>query len=264
MTAPGETGGDGAGMALRLQGVSVAYGDRPALDGVSLAVRRGERVALVGPSGAGKSTLLGLGNGTVAPTGGRVEVLGVDPAAASPRALRALRGEIGSVHQQLNLIGPLRVVHNVNAGRLGTWSRLRALRSLVRPQQIGEARAALERVGIAPYLHVRTDRLSGGEQQRVALARVLVQDPALVLADEPVASLDPARAEEVMRLLCGLLDQQSGERRTLVVSLHDFDLAVRHCDRVVGLRQGRVILDLAVGEVGEGTRERIYDLTPDT
>jgi phosphonate transport system ATP-binding protein len=260
---PDEAGGDDAGLALRLQGVSVAYGDRWALDGLNLSVHRGERVALVGPSGAGKSTLLGLGNGTVTPTGGRVEVLGVDPTAASAGALRALRGRIGSVHQQLNLVGPLQVVHNVNAGRLGTWSRLRALRSLVRPLQVDEARAALERVGIGAYLHTRTDQLSGGEQQRVALARVLIQDPDLVLADEPVASLDPARAEEVMSLLCGLLDQQSGERRTLVVSLHDFDLAVRHCDRIVGLRQGRVVLDVAVEEVGEGTRERIYDLVPD-
>lgn len=260
---PVEAGRDDAGVALRLQGVSVAYGGRPVLDGVSLSVRRGERVALVGPSGAGKSTLLGLGNATVTPTGGRVEVLGVDPTAASAGALRALRSRIGSVHQQLNLIGPLQVVHNVNAGRLGSWSRLRALRSLVRPLHVDEARAALERVGIAAYLHTRTDRLSGGEQQRVALARVLIQDPDLVLADEPVSSLDPARAEEVMGLLCRLLDQQSGERRTLVVSLHDFDLAVRHCDRIVGLRQGQVVLDVAVEEVGEGTREQIYDLTPD-
>ncbi|MFE7629547.1 phosphonate ABC transporter ATP-binding protein [Kocuria sp. NPDC057446] len=261
--APGAPDRDGAGVALGLQDLSVAYGARLALDRVNLSVRRGERVALVGPSGAGKSTLLGLANGTVAPTGGRVEVLGVDPAAASPVALRALRGRIGAVHQQLNLVGPLQVVHNVNAGRLGTWSRLRALRSLVRPLHVEEARAALERVGIAEYLHTRTDRLSGGEQQRVALARVLVQDPDLVLADEPVSSLDPARAEEVMSLLCGVLDEQAGARRTLVVSLHDFDLAVRHCDRIVGLRQGRVVLDVAVEEVAEGTRERIYDMTPD-
>ena len=260
----GEVSQDEARIALRLQGVSVAYGNRLALDGVDLSVRRGERVALVGPSGAGKSTLLGLGSGTVVPTQGRLEVLGVDPWAVSPGALRRLRARIGSVHQQLHLVGPLPVVHNVNAGRLGTWGRLRALRSLVRPLQVDEARMALDRVGIGPYLHVRTDRLSGGEQQRVALARLLVQDPELVLADEPVASLDPARAEEVMSLLCGLLEQPAGHRRTLVVSLHDFDLAVRHCDRVVALRQGRVVLDVPVEEVDEGTRARIYDLAPDT
>lgn len=264
VTPPRETGRADAGIVLRLQGVRVAYGNRMALDGVDLSVRRGERVALVGPSGAGKSTLLGLGNGTVVPTQGRVDVLGVEPRAVSPGALRKLRARIGSVHQQLHLVGPLPVVHNVNAGRLGAWGRLRALRSLLRPLQLDEARTALERVGIGPDLQMRTDRLSGGEQQRVALARLLVQDPELVLADEPVASLDPARAEDVMRLLCGLLEQPTGHRRTLVVSLHDFDLAVRHCDRVVALRQGRVVLDVPVEEVDEATRARIYDLVPDT
>lgn len=249
--------------AVVLRNVSVAFGDRRALDGVSLTVRPGERVALVGPSGAGKSTLLGLCNGTVAPTGGRLEVLGTDPARASAGDLRALRARIGAVHQRLNLVGPLRVVHNVNAGRLGRWSRWRALASLVRPLQVDQAREALARVGIAEHLNARTDRLSGGEQQRVALARVLVQDPELVLADEPVSSLDPARAAEVMGLLCGVLDERDGPRRTLLVSLHDFDLALRHCDRVVGLRQGRVVLDAPVAEVDGQIRERLYDLARD-
>lgn len=254
---------EGTEPALHLEGVSVAYGDRRALNGVDLHVHRGERVALVGPSGAGKSTLLGLGNGSVSPTDGLLEVLGTDPTTLSSSGLQELRRRIGTVHQRFNLVGPLRVVHNVNAGRLGTWSRLRALHSLVRPLQVDEAREALDRVGIAEHLRMRTDQLSGGEQQRVALARVLVQNPDLMLADEPVSSLDPARAEEVMGLLCGLLDQETGKRRTLVVSLHDFDLAVRHCDRVVGLRRGRVVLDVLAADVDERTRERIYDLQPD-
>lgn len=248
-----------AGTALLLRGVTVDHGDRKALDEVDLVVRDGERVALVGPSGAGKSTLLGLGNGMVVPTSGHVEVLGTDPARADPGALRGLRRRIGTVHQQLNLIGPLRVVHNLNAGRLGTWGRLRAARSLVRPLEVDRAREALARVGIADRIDVRTDRLSGGEQQRVALARVLVQDPDIILADEPVSSLDPARAEEVMALLCGVL----GEHRTLVVSLHDFDLAVRHCDRIVGLRGGRVVLDTPSSEVDHDVRNRLYDLAPE-
>jgi phosphonate transport system ATP-binding protein len=226
-------------------------------------VRRGERVALVGPSGAGKSTLLGLTNGSVLPSSGRLDVLGVDPTRTSAGALRALRRRIGAVHQQLHLIGPLRVVHNVNAGRLGSWSAWRALWSLVRPVQVEDARRALKRVGIAEHLHQRTDRLSGGEQQRVALARVLVQAPELVLADEPVSSLDPARAEEVMGLLGTLLDAGTGQPRTLVVSLHDVDLAVRHCDRVVGLRHGRVVLDVRAADLDDEARRRLYDLTPD-
>lgn len=248
---------------VALREVSVTFGNRRALDGVSLTVQPGERVALVGPSGAGKSTLLGLCNGTVAPTAGRVEVLGADPVRASSAELRALRARIGTVHQRLNLVGPLRVVHNVNAGRLGRWSRWRSLYSLLRPLEVDQARAALGRMGIAEHLHARTDRLSGGEQQRVALARLLVQDPEVVLADEPVSSLDPARAEEVMGLLSGLLHGQGTPRRTLLVSLHDFDLALRHCDRIVGLRQGRVVLDAPVGKVDERIRARLYDLAHD-
>lgn len=262
MAEPGSAAG-GENLALRLRDVSVAYGDRRALDGVDLTVRRGERVALVGPSGAGKSTLLGLATGSVLPTSGHLEVLGADPTRIHPGTLRDLRRRIGAVHQRLHLVGPLRVVHNVNAGRLGSWSPLRALWSLVRPLQVEQARQALDRVGIAEHLHQLTDRLSGGEQQRVALARVLVQDPELVLADEPVSSLDPARAAEVMDLLGALLDTVRGPRRTLVVSLHDFDLAVRHCDRVVGLRRGRVVLDVRTADLDEGARDRLYDLSPD-
>lgn len=247
---------------VSLREVSVYYGGRRAVDCITLQVRPGERVALVGPSGAGKSTLLRLCNGTVVPSSGRLRVLGEDPARLPAGRLRALRRRIGAVHQQLHLIGPLRAVHNVNAGHLGRWGRWRALRSLVSPLQVDQARDALARVGIAGHLYSRTDRLSGGEQQRVALARVLVQDPDLVLADEPVSSLDPARADEVMRLLCGLMEE-THRRRTLVVSLHDFDLAVRHCDRVVGLRHGRVVLDLPADEVDDRARERLYDLGPD-
>lgn len=263
MTQPDPLPPGTGGPALRLRGVTVAYGQRRALDGVDLQVRPGERVALVGPSGAGKSTLLALLTGAVAPTSGRLEVLGVDPARTPPAALRALRRRIGSVHQRLHLVGPLRVVHNVNAGRLGTWSAARALWSLVRPARVEEARRALARVGIAEHLHQRTDRLSGGEQQRVALARVLVQDPELVLADEPVSSLDPARAEEVMGLLTTLLDSGTGRARTLVVSLHDITLAVRHCDRVIGLRQGRVVLDVPSAALDAQSRQRLYALEPD-
>lgn len=245
------------GHVVSLRAVRVVRGDVAALDGVDLTVRSGERVALVGPSGAGKSTLLGLCAGAVAPDEGRVEVLGQDLPAANARELATVRQRIGTVHQQLHLVGPLRVVHNVNAGRLGHWSRTRALRSLVSPLEIDTARQALDRVGIADKLLLRTDQLSGGEQQRVALARVLVQQPDLVLADEPVSSLDPARAEEVMDLLC---DVVAGHSRTLVVSLHNFDLAVRRCDRVVGLRHGKVAFDLPVDQVDDEMRRRLYQI----
>ncbi|HEV7825116.1 MAG TPA: phosphonate ABC transporter ATP-binding protein [Mycobacteriales bacterium] len=236
---------------IALHDVSVTYGARTALAGVTLTVRPGERVALVGPSGAGKSTLLGVLGGLVPVTSGAVDLLGSDPATLGPASLRRLRARIGTVHQDLHLVGPLRVVHNVNAGRLAHWSTARALWSLLRPQGVAEARRALERVGLGDRLADRTDTLSGGQQQRVALARVLVQEPELVLADEPVSSLDPGLAAEVV----GLLVATSG---TLVASLHDFDLARRYCSRLVGMAGGRVVFDLPAHAVTDGHARDLY------
>ena len=233
-------------VVVSLRDVHVVYDGRAALDGFDLDVFPGEHVALVGPSGAGKTTALRLCTASVLPTSGTVAVLGHDLNGAGPGELHEVRRRVGTIHQQLHLVGPLRVVHNVNAGHLGSWSRARALRSLLRPAGVDEARDALARVGIADKLLERTDRLSGGEQQRVALARVLVQGPELILADEPVSSLDPARAEEVMDLLAEVV---VGRSRTLLVSLHDFALARRRCDRIVGVRDGRVAFDLPAGEV---------------
>lgn len=200
----------------------------------------GERVAVVGASGAGKSTLLGVLNGSVRPSAGEVHVLGTDPAALRGRELRRLRARTGTIHQDLELPGALRVVHNVNAGRLGSWSAARAAWSLVQPQDTAEVRRALDRVGLGDRMYERTDRLSGGQRQRVALARVLLQQPELVLADEPASALDPALADLALELLGELATARGG---ALLACLHDPALALRHCDRVVGLADGRVVLD---------------------
>lgn len=248
-----------AEVVVRLSAVSVSYAGRPALTDIDLTVRAGERVALVGPSGAGKSTLLSVCAGSLRPDAGDVEVLGQRLAELSAGGLRDVRRRIGTIHQRLHLVGRLRVVHNVNAGHLGRWNSWQAFSSLIRPRQVDTARAALARTGIADKLNARTDELSGGEQQRVALARVLVQDPDLVLADEPVASLDPARGDEVMSLLC---DTVATPARALLVSLHDFDLAVRRCDRVVGVQRGRILFDLPAIEVDPGMRAALYALDP--
>ena len=218
-------------------------------------VGAGERVALVGASGAGKSTLLGVVNGSVAPDRGRVEVLGADPAALRGAALRRLRGRVGTVHQHLELVGPLRVVHNVNAGRLAGWPAWRAAWSLVRPQGVPEVVAALDRVGLADRVFDRTDQLSGGQRQRVAIARLLVQRPELVLADEPASALHPALAERALALLAGLADDAGG---ALVASLHDPALALRHCTRVVGLAGGRVVLDAPTSALSAGDLADFY------
>ena len=265
----------GAPEAVVLRDVVVRYGRRTALDGVSLAVAAGERVGLVGPSGAGKSTLLGLLDGLVPATSGTVEVLGADLSRLRGAELVRLQARIGTVHQRLELVGPLQVVHNVSAGQLGRWSTARALWSLVRPQEVERARAALAAVGLVDRLRDRTDTLSGGQQQRVALARVLAQEPDLVLADEPVSALDPALSEEVVRLLATVTPSTASTAstastpstsgaggRTLVASLHDTDLARRWCDRLVGLREGRVLFDLPAARVGEEHLRRLYAGTP--
>jgi phosphonate transport system ATP-binding protein len=220
--------------------VEVRFGGTTALTGIELTVQAGERVAVIGPSGAGKSTLLGLANGSVTPTAGTVQVLGAVPAALRGRALRQLRSRVGTVHQHLELVGQLRVVHNVNAGRLSRWSAGRAAWSLVRPQGLPEVLAALTAVGLADRVFERTDRLSGGQRQRVAVARLLVQRPELVLADEPASALDPVLTDRVLDLLAGVAAEQGG---AVVASLHDPALALAHCTRVVGLVAGRVVLD---------------------
>jgi phosphonate transport system ATP-binding protein len=222
---------------------------------VDLEVGPGERVALVGASGAGKSTLLGVANGSVPPTAGTVRVLGADPAALSGRERRRLRARMGTVHQSLELVGQLRVVHNVNAGRLADWSAARAAWSLVRPQGLPEVLTALERVDLTDRAFERTDRLSGGQRQRVAIARLLVQQPDVVLADEPASALDPVLADRALTLLGELAVARGG---ALVAALHDPGLVRRHCGRVIGLAEGQVVLDRPVAALSAADLAELY------
>lgn len=242
---------------FELVGAGVRFGPTRALSGLDLAVGPGERVAVIGPSGAGKSSLIGLLNGTLAPTEGRVRVLGRDLAGVSPRELRRVQRQLGTIHQQFDLVEQLRAVHNVNAGRLGSWSLARAVVSLLVPRDVDRARRALERVGIGDKLYERTGNLSGGEQQRVAIARVLVQRPAAVLADEPLASLDPARGREIMDLLHDISREMG---TTLLASLHDVDIALERFERVVGLREGRVAFDAPPAQVPPAAIDALYAL----
>jgi phosphonate transport system ATP-binding protein len=224
-----------------------------ALDGVSLTIGPGEHVAFIGPSGAGKTTLVRILNLTLRPTAGVVRLGGLDVANLSGAALRAARRRIGTIYQQHHLVGRLRVVHNVLAGRLGHWSLAAAVLSLVKPRT-QEAVWALRQVGIPEKLWARTDELSGGQQQRVAIARVLLQDPDIILADEPVSSVDPARAAALVTLLRALAHEG---RKTLLVNLHSVELALAHFPRVIGLREGRIRFDLAPAQV---TPEILADL----
>lgn len=246
---------------ISLREVTVLYDATPALVDIDLDILAGERVALAGPSGAGKTTLLSLLNGSLSPTSGTVEVLGRDLAQLRLRDLRRVQSRVGTVHQQFDLVGPLRVVHNVNAGRLAAWSLAKAAWSLVSPREVAGAAAALGRVGIGDKIHERTDQLSGGQQQRVAVARALVQEPDILLADEPIASLDPGRSVEVMDLLGGL-SRESG--MTLVVSLHAFAYARSHCDRVIGMRAGRILFDAPAPSVTDDMVADLYRIAGGT
>jgi phosphonate transport system ATP-binding protein len=226
--------------AFELRQAGVRWGSTDALAEVDLVVMPGERVAIIGPSGAGKTTLLGLLNGTVAATSGQVRALGCRYTGASQRQIRAVQRRIGTIHQRFDLVDQLRTVHNVNAGRLGSWPFWKAAVSLLLPRDVEPVRTALHRVGIGDKLHERTGDLSGGEQQRVAVARILVQEPDAILADEPVASLDPARGRQIMR---HLLDHTAEEGATLHHRQHAVDMALGKFERVVGLRAGRVAFD---------------------
>jgi phosphonate transport system ATP-binding protein len=231
------------------------YGGLAAVDGVSLAVAQGQTVALVGPSGAGKTTLLRLMAGSLAPDDGVVRLLGRDIGALTPG--RELAGLVGIVAQQYDLVPNLSALQNVLAGHLGSWSLWRSLLSLVAPRDKPLAMRALERIGVADQAYQRAGLLSGGEQQRVAIARVLVQDPVVVLADEPVASLDPARAADVLQLLTGIARENG---KTLVASMHAVELAMGHFDRLVGVRDGTVRFDAAPSAVTEAMLTNLYAL----
>jgi phosphonate transport system ATP-binding protein len=226
-----------------------------ALDSISLTVGRGEHVAFIGPSGSGKTTLFRILNLTLRPTEGTLVLDGQNVATLSDAGLRRARRRIGTIYQQQNLVGRLRVVHNVLAGNLGRWSAAAALASLVRPGNADEAAGALAKVGIPEKLWARTDELSGGQQQRVAIARVLVQNPDVILADEPVSSVDPSLAVTIVTLLRDLSHES---RKTLLMNLHSVELALRYFPRIVGIRDGLVHFDLAPDKVGAELLAELY------
>ena len=250
---------DAAAWGFELAGVDVRLGGLPVLSQVDLAVAPGEAVALVGPSGAGKTTLLRLLNGAVAPAAGTVRVGDRDLAGLDGADLRDLRAGVGFIHQDLRLVPNLRASQNVLSGALGRLGPLASARLFLRPARddLLEVHRLLERVGIAEKMFQRTDRLSGGQAQRVAVARALFQRPRILLADEPVASVDPARARATLELLTDLCRE---EGLTLCVSLHDPELVREFFPRVVGLKNGGVVMDVAAADLDDHRLAALYEL----
>ena len=223
-----------------------------AIKGITADIAAGSFTVILGPSGAGKSTLLRLMNGLETPTGGSIHITGETLGKSN---LRKMRSCVGMVFQQFNLVERLSVVTNVLTGRLAHRSWLGSLLYLFRNEDMEIAQEALARVGLTDKAWNRADKLSGGQQQRVGIARALAQRPKVILADEPVASLDPVSSEEIMMLLREICDRDG---ITVVVNLHQVDLAKRFADRIIGMNSGRVVFDGTPAELSPLTLQTIY------
>ncbi len=232
------------GAVFSIKSISKTYGARKALDDVILTVGAGEMIALIGPSGSGKSTLLRTLTGLVRidPGAGRIEAFGAAMQANGKVTdkVRKIRARIGFIFQSFNLVGRLSLFSNVMVGVLAKLPAWRGTLGLWPAADKARAMEALARVGVADYAGQRANTLSGGQQQRGAIARTLVQGAEAILADEPVASLDPVAARKVMATL---KDLNRNDGLTVIVTLHQVDYAIRYCPRVVALKAGKIAYD---------------------
>jgi phosphonate transport system ATP-binding protein len=247
---------------LAIQDLRMVYPNgHEALRSVSLQAERGEIVAIIGRSGAGKSTLLRCICGLQRATGGAIHLGGEDIVAADPRTLRALRRRIGFIWQEYNLVDRLPALTNVLTGRLGYANAAASLLGLFDRTHREIAVRNLERVGLYEKATQRADRLSGGEKQRVSIARAMSQEPTILLADEPVASLDPELAEQVMADLARVAREDGV---TTLINIHQVDLARAFADRVIGIAQGEVVYDGPPIGLSEAVLDQVYrfDRTP--
>jgi phosphonate transport system ATP-binding protein len=239
---------------LRFDRVAKQFPDGTrALTGVTFDVPRGQFCAIIGPSGSGKSTLLRLVNGMVEQTGGAIEF---DGTAVGPRTIAAIQRRVGTVHQEFDLVPRLSVLDNVLSGTLPVVSTARVLLRLWPAHYQRRACSLLARVGLVEeQLYRRAAQLSGGQKQRVAIARAFMLDPAVVLADEPVSSLDPAVSRSVLRLL---RDASRESGATVLCSLHQVELAVEFADRIVAIQDGALVYDGAPGALTEDKLDQLY------
>ncbi len=234
-------------------------GGDPVLKNLDLTIEGESVVSIIGSSGAGKSTLLRCINRLVEPTSGSIELNGTELTRLRGRNLRAARRKIGMVFQGFNLVDRLTVMENVQSGRLGYISTWAAILRRYPKEDIRRAYELMERVGIAHYANTRADQLSGGERQRVGVVRALMQNPDILLADEPTASLDPKTSEQIM----GLLRDLAGELKLpVLINIHNVAEAKEYTDRIVGMRYGRIIFDHKPARLDQEEMDRIYSGSP--
>jgi len=241
---------------IRFENASVTYpGGVHALKNLTLEIPDGQMVVIVGLSGAGKSTLIRAINGLVPLSSGDVKIDGASVRDAKTRQLRQIRSKIGMIFQTFNLVKRTSVLNNVLMGRLHSTGTLRSLLAWYRPEDVEIALRALERVDIVEKAYVRASNLSGGQQQRVGIARALAQEPKILLADEPVASLDPPTSHVVMRDL-QRINRDLGI--TTIVNLHFLDLAKVYGERIIGMRSGQLVYDGTADDADENVFRDIY------
>ena len=240
---------------ILVEHLRVNYGRRVALCIDQLRFDRGECVGIIGPSGAGKTTLLRAIKGYVRPACGKIEVLGLNWSTCNRSARRRVQRRIGLIFQQFHLVPRLTVLQNVLCGRLGSTHRLKSLFGRFSEEDRQIAWRAICEVGLQEQVHQRADTLSGGQQQRVAIARVVAQQPEVILADEPVSSLDPVLGAEVLSLL---LEVTQHHDATLILNLHQPALAKRFVNRVVGLRDGKIVFDDSSSHLTDAQLQEVY------
>lgn len=242
---------------LQVENVSKRFGQKTAVSNVSLTVDQGSFVGVIGRSGAGKSTLLRMINRLSDPSDGSLHFGDTDIAALRGRDLRDWRRRCAMIFQQFNLVGRLDVLTNVLMGRLAHMPAWRAMPQLWSDQDKAIAFAAMEQFDIAALAASRADQLSGGQQQRVAICRALVQEPDLILADEPIASLDPRNTRVVMDALKRI---NTDYGITVITNLHSLDTARSYCDRLIGMKEGRVVFDGTPAQLTDGIARELYGL----
>ncbi|MEO8529612.1 MAG: phosphonate ABC transporter ATP-binding protein [Deltaproteobacteria bacterium] len=240
---------------LELKNLSRIFGQKRAVDNVSFSVDKPAFIGIIGRSGAGKSTLLRVLNRLTDATSGEINFDGQNVLAYSGAAKRAWQGHCAMIFQQFNLVPRLDVASNVLHGQLSRRSTLATVFNLWPESDITRALEILDRLGIAEHAPKRAEALSGGQQQRVAIARALMQDPKIILADEPIASLDPMNAQIVMDTLRRIHDE---DKRLVIANLHTLDTARRYCDRVIGMRDGRVVFDGLPAQLTTDIAREIY------
>ena len=226
-----------------------------ALKGVTTSVEGSETVAMIGPSGAGKSTFVRCVNRLTEPSGGEIHLDDTTLTALGDDALRSARRDIGMIFQEYNLVERLTVMENVLTGRLGYVSAWQAFRRSFPAEDVERAYEILERVGLGDMENKRVDELSGGQRQRVGIARAVIQQPKILLVDEPTSSLDPETSDTVM----GLLTDIAAEREVpVLINIHEVDLAMAHADRIVGLHGGELVFEGTPDDLDERGLDQVY------